>query len=58
MARAELLQFAVEVVLHRSLSLGRRKDNDPAVRGDLNPRDIHTSHAHSPYRPGDIRLPK
>src|SRR5262244_710567 len=46
MARAEPLQFAVEVVLHRSVGLDRRKDNDPAIRGDFNPRDIHTRHAH------------
>src|SRR5262249_5789712 len=56
-ARAELLQLTVKVVLHRKLGLARN-DNYPAVLGDLHPRDLHTGRGYGLHRHGDISLPK
>src|SRR5215813_11279614 len=57
MARAELLQLTVEVVLHRRLR-PTRNDNDPAVLGDLNPHVLHTRLSSGPNGSGDVGLPE
>src|SRR5262249_7741490 len=57
MARTELLQLTVEVVLHRRLG-PTRNDNDPAVLGDFNPRNIHTSGDRGPNGSGHVLLPE
>src|SRR6516164_6023251 len=57
MARAELLQFTVEVVLHRRLS-PTCNDNDPAVLGDLDPHVLHTRLTSGPDSLGDVGLPE
>src|SRR5215510_9469681 len=57
MARAELLQLTVEVVLHRRLG-PTRNDNDPAVLGDLDPHVLHTRLTSGPDSLGDVGLPE
>jgi hypothetical protein len=57
MARAELLQLTVEVVLHRR-PRPTRNDNDPAVLGDLDPHVLHTCLTSGPDSLGDVGLPE
>src|SRR6516164_10188067 len=57
MARPELLQLSVEVVLHRRLG-STRNDNDPAVLGDLDPHVLHTRLTSGPDSLGDVGLPE
>src|SRR6185312_1098605 len=57
MARVELLELAVEIILHRRLGLGRN-DNNPAIPGDLYARNVHTGSGHSLNRPGHVLLPE
>jgi hypothetical protein len=57
MTRAELLQFTVEVVLHRRLG-HTCNNNDPAVLGDFNPSNIHTSGDRGPNGSGHVLLPE
>src|SRR6516162_10103837 len=57
MARPELLQLSVEVVLHRRLG-STRNDNDPAVLGDLDPHVLHTCLTSGPDSLGDVGLPE
>src|SRR5215813_14512196 len=54
MARAELLQLTVEVVLDRLSPT--RNDNDPAVLGDLDPHVLHTRLTSGPDSLGDVGL--
>src|SRR5262249_45609583 len=56
MARAELLQLTVEVVLDRLSPT--RNDNDPAVLGDLDPHVLHTRLSSGPNGSGDVGLPE
>src|SRR5215831_15926677 len=56
MARAELLQLTVEVVLDRLSPT--RNDNDPAVLGDLDPHVLHTRLTSGPDSLGDVGLPE
>src|SRR5262249_53455534 len=56
MARAELLQLTVEVVLDRLSPTCN--DNDPAVLGDLDPHVLHTRLSSGPNGSGDVGLPE
>jgi hypothetical protein len=57
MARAELLQLTVEVVLYRRLG-PTRNNNDLAILSDFNPRNIHTSGDRGPNGSGHVLLPE